>query len=120
MNTTTNIDALSVFIFLGVFLGLMLSVFYIFKPSANNKANRYQGLMLLSLSLCFMELLLNRTGHIVKVLPITFSTASLYFLIGPFLYLYIKQSSLNFTIKGSSFSELPFIVARARIELATS
>jgi len=92
MNTTTNIDALSVFIFLGVFLGLMLSFFYIFKPSANSKANRYQGLMLLSLSLCFMELLLNRTGYIVKVLPLTFSTASLNFLIGPFLYLYVKKS----------------------------
>lgn len=92
MNTTTNIDALSVFIFLGIFLGLMLSVFYIFKPSANSKANRYQGFMLLSLSLCFIELLLNRTGYIVKVLPLTFSTASLNFLIGPFLYLYIKKS----------------------------
>jgi len=92
MNTTTNIDALSVFIFLGVFLGLMLSVFYIFKPSANIKANRYQGFMLLSLSLCFIELLLNRTGYIVKVLPLTFSTASMNFLIGPFLYLYIKKS----------------------------
>ena len=92
MNTTTNIDALSVFIFLGVFLGLMLSVFYIFKSTANIKANRYQGFMLLSLSLCFIELLLNRTGYIVKVLPLTFSTASLNFLIGPFLYLYIKKS----------------------------
>ena len=92
MNTATNIDVLSVFIFLGVFFGLLLSVFYIFKPSANSKANRYQGLMLLSLSLCFMELLLNRTGYIVKVLPLTFSTASLNFIIGPFLYLYIKKS----------------------------
>jgi len=92
MNTTTNIDALSVFIFLGIFLGLMLSVFYIFKPASNIKANRYQGLMLLSLSLCFIELLLNRTSYIVKVLPLTFSTASLNFLIGPFLYLYIKKS----------------------------
>jgi len=39
-----------------------------------------------------MELLLNRTGYIVKVLPLTFSTASLNFLIGPFLYLYVKKS----------------------------
>jgi len=92
MNTTTHIDALSVFIFLGVFLGLVLSFFFIFKPSSNIKANRFQGLMLLSLSLCFMEQLLNQTGYIVKVLPVTYSTAAVNFLIGPFLYLYIKRS----------------------------
>lgn len=92
MNTTTHIDALSVIIFLGVFLGLILSLFFIFKPSPNIRANRYQGLMLLSLSLIFMEVVLNLTGYIVRVLPLTFSTASLNLLIGPFLYLYVKRS----------------------------
>ena len=92
MNTMTHIDALSVFIFLGVFLGIILSLFFIFKSSSNIKANRFQGLMLLSLSLCFLEQFLNITGYIVRVLPLTFSTASLNLLIGPFLYLYIKRS----------------------------
>ncbi len=92
MNTTIHIDALSVIIFLGVFLGLILSLFFIIKPSPNIKANRFQGLMLLSLSLIFLEVLLNITGYIVRVLPLTYSTASLNLLIGPFLYLYIKRS----------------------------
>ena len=92
MNTVTNIDILSVFIFVGVFLGLILSFFFIFKPSPNLQANRYQGLLLLSLSLCILELLLNLTGYIVKLLPLTFTSASLNFLIGPFLYLFVKRS----------------------------
>lgn len=92
MNTTIHIDALSVFIFLGVFLGIILSLFFIIKSSPNNKANRFQGFLLLSLSLIFLEQILNYTGYIVKVLPVTYSTAWLNFLIGPLLYLYVKRS----------------------------
>ena len=92
MNATIHIDVFSVIIFLGVFLGLILSLFFIFRPSPNIKANRYQGLMLMSLSLIFLEVVLNQTGYIVKVLPVTYSTAALNLLIGPFLYLYVKRS----------------------------
>ena len=92
MNVNINIDALSVIIFLGVFLGLLLSIFFLFKSSVNIKANRYQGFLLLSLSLIFLEQLLNFTGYIVKVLPVTNSTAWLNFVIGPLLYLYVKRS----------------------------
>ena len=92
MNATIHIDVFSVIIFLGVFLGLILSLFFIFRPSPNIKANRYQGLLLLSLSLIFFEVILNQTGFIVKVLPVTYSTAALNLFIGPFLYLYVKRS----------------------------
>jgi AraC-like DNA-binding protein len=92
MNTTTHVDVFSVFIFLGIFQGLILSIFFIFKPSPNIKANRYQGLLLLSLSLIFFEVVLNLTGYIVRVLPVTYSTAALNLLIGPFLFLYVKRS----------------------------
>ena len=92
MNATTHIDIFSVFIFLGIFQGLILSLFFIFKPSPNIKANRYQGLLLLSLSLIFFEVVLNLTGYIVKVLPVTYTTAALNLLIGPFLFLYVKRS----------------------------
>ena len=92
MNTEVNIDLLSVFIFLGVFLGLLLSFFFIFKPSANVKANRYQGLMLLALSLCIFEQFLNITGYIVRLLPVTNTTEPLNLVIGPFLYLFIRRS----------------------------
>jgi AraC-like DNA-binding protein len=92
MDPNIYIDVFSVIIFLGVFLGFILSSFFIFKPSPNIKANRCQGLLLLSLSLIFLEQVLNYTGFIVKVLPLTYSTAWLNFLIGPFLYLYVKRS----------------------------
>jgi AraC-like DNA-binding protein len=92
MNTTIHIDVFSVLIFLGVFLGLILSFFFIIKSSSNYRANRYQGFLLLSLSLIFLEQVLNYTGYIVRVLPATYSTAWLNFLIGPFLYLYVKRS----------------------------
>jgi AraC-like DNA-binding protein len=92
MNTSIHIDIFSVIIFLGVFLGFILSSFFIFKPSSNIKANRCQGFLLLSLSLIFLEQVLNFTGYIVRVLPLTYSTAWLNFLIGPFLYLYVKRS----------------------------
>ncbi len=92
MNTAIHIDVVSVIIFLGVFLGIILSLFFILKPSSNIKANRYQGFLLLSLSLISMEVDLNLTGYIVKVLPVTYSTAALNLLIGPFLYLYVKNS----------------------------
>ena len=92
MNTTTNIDARSVFIFIGVFQGFVLSLFFLFKPSANIAANRYQGLLLLALSVCILEQTLNLTGYIVKVLYITNTTEPLNLTIGPFLYLFIKRS----------------------------
>ena len=92
MNTEVNIDLLSVFIFLGVFLGLLLSFFFIFKSSANIKANRYQGLMLLALSLCIFEQFLNITGYIVRLLPLTNTTEPLNLVIGPLLYLFIRRS----------------------------
>lgn len=92
MNTTLSIDGLSVFIFLGVFLGLVLSLFFIFKPSSNTVANRYQGLLLLTLTLCILEMVLNMTGLITRVLFVTNTSEPLNLLIGPFLYLFIKRS----------------------------
>ena len=92
MNTTTNIDGRSIFIFIGIFQGLVLSFFFLIKPSSNKAANTYQGLLLLALSLCILEQTLNLTGYIVKALYITNTTEPLNLTIGPFLYLFIKRS----------------------------
>jgi AraC-like DNA-binding protein len=92
MNTATNIDARSVFMFLGVYQGIVLSLFFLFKPSPNIAANRYQGFLLLALSLCILEQTLNLTGYIVKVLYLTNTTEPLNLTIGPFLYLFIKRT----------------------------
>jgi AraC-like DNA-binding protein len=92
MNTTVNISALTVFVFLGVFQGIIISAFLIFKRSQNREANIYQGLMFLSLSLCILEQFLNMTGLIVKVLFVTNTTEPLNLVIGPLLYMYVKRS----------------------------
>ena len=92
MNTTTHLDAISAFIFIGVFQGLILSFFFIIKSSSNIKANLYQGLLLLSLTLCILEQFLNLTGYITKVLVITNYSEPLNLTIGPLLYLFIKRS----------------------------
>jgi AraC-like DNA-binding protein len=92
MNTTTHFDALVLFTIIGAFQGLVLSSFFLFKPSSNSAANRYQGLFLLALTLCIMEQLLNLTGYMVKVLYFTNVTEPLNLVIGPFLYLFIKRS----------------------------
>lgn len=92
MNTTVNISALSIFVFVGVFQGVLLSFFFIFKKSSNIEANWFQGLLLLSLSLCVLEQFLNMTGLIVKVLFVTNTTEPLNLVIGPLLYLYVKRT----------------------------
>lgn len=92
MNTTTHLDAISAFIFIGIFQGLILSFFFIIKSSSDIKANRYQGLLLLALTLCILEQFLNLTGYITKVLPITNYSEPLNLVIGPLLYLFVKRS----------------------------
>jgi AraC-like DNA-binding protein len=92
MNTATHIDAASAFIFLGVFQGLILSFFFIFKSRNTIIANRYQGLLLLTLTLGILEQLLNLTGYIVKILPVTNFSEPLNFVYGPLVYLFVKRS----------------------------
>ena len=115
MNTTISIDGLSVFIFLGVFLGLVLSLFFIFKSSSNTVANRYQGLLLLTLTLCILEMVLNMTGLITRVLFVTNTSEPLNLLIGPFLYLFIKRSIEPDNSKGEWLHLLPAIIYLAYI-----
>lgn len=92
MNTSTHLSFLSIFIIIGLIQGFFLSFFFILKSSANIKANRYQGLLILTLSICIFEQWLNMTGYITHVLVVTNSTEWLNLAIGPFLYLYVKRS----------------------------
>ncbi len=94
MRTDIHVGIFDVFIFLGVFQGFLLSWFFIKNVQNNRRANLYQGLLLLSLSLAIFEEWLNNTGYIVKVLSITNFSESLNFAFAPLFYLYIR-SSLN-------------------------
>ncbi len=94
MRTDIHVGIFDVFIFLGVFQGLLLSWFFIKNVQNKRKANLYQGLLLLSLSLAIFEEWLNNTGYIVKLLSLTNFSESLNFAFGPLFYIYIR-SSLN-------------------------
>jgi AraC-like DNA-binding protein len=94
MRSEVHVGIFDVFIFLGVFQGFLLSWFFIKNVQNSRKANLYQGLLLLSLSLVIFEEWLNNTGYIVKVLSLTNFSESLNFALGPLFYLYIR-SSLN-------------------------
>jgi AraC-like DNA-binding protein len=89
MRTDIHIGVFDIFIFLGVFQGFFLSWFFIIKGQNDKKANLYQGLLLLSLSLTIFEGWLNNTGYIVKVLAITNFSEPLNFTFAPLLYFYI-------------------------------
>ena len=92
MRTEIHVGIFDVFIFLGIFQGLLLSWFFIKNSQNNRKANLYQGLLLLSMSLAIFEEWLNNTGFIVRVLSLTNFSESLNFVFGPLLYLYIRTS----------------------------
>ena len=92
MRTDIHIGVFDVFIFLGVFQGFFLSWFFIIKGQKDKKANLYQGLLLLFLSLTIFEGWLNNTGYIVKVLAITNFSEPLNFTFAPLLYFYMINS----------------------------
>jgi len=92
MRTDINISVIDIFIFLGVFQGVFLSWFFIIRGQNDKKANLYQGLLLLFLSLTIFEGWLNYTGYIVKVLAITNYSEPLNFTFAPLFYWYIIKS----------------------------
>jgi hypothetical protein len=92
MRTEIHIGLFDVFIFLGVFQGLLLSWFFIKSAQNTRRANLYQGLLLLSLSLAIFEEWLNNTGYIVKILSVTNFSEALNFAFAPLFYLYVRSS----------------------------
>ncbi|MBL6944992.1 MAG: helix-turn-helix transcriptional regulator [Bacteroidales bacterium] len=92
MRTDIHIGIFDLFIFLGVFQGILLSWYFIKNGKNSKKANLYQGLLLLSLALMIFELLLNNTGYIVKLLPITNYAEPLNFVVVPLFYFYVCYS----------------------------
>ncbi len=92
MRTDIHIGLFDLFIFLGVFQGLLIAWFFIKNSRNDKKANLFQGILLLSLSLMMFEELINATGYIVKLLPITNYGEPLNFAVAPLFYFYVRYS----------------------------
>jgi len=91
MITDTFISVFDLIIFLGVFQGIFMSFFFIRSGRRGVKPNLYQGLLLLFLTMAMLEELLNNTGYIVKVLPISNFAEPFNFAFGPLSFLYIRS-----------------------------
>ena len=92
MRTEIHLGIINVFIFLGVFQGIFLSWFFIKNSQNNRKANLYQGLLMLFLSLIIFEEWLNNTGYIVRTLYLTNFSEPYNFVLAPLLYIYVRTS----------------------------
>ena len=91
MITDTFISVYDLVIFLGVFQGIFLSGFFIRSGRKEVRANLYQGLLILTLSMTMFEELLNNTGYIVQVLAISNFAEPLNFVFGPLAFLFIRS-----------------------------
>jgi AraC-like DNA-binding protein len=92
MIADTSLNFYTVFTFLGVIQGLVLSYFFIRKGINKSYPNVLQGVLLLTLSLAIFEEFLNSSGYIVQVLWLTNFTEPFNFIFAPLFYLYIKRS----------------------------
>jgi len=91
MITDTFISVFDLIIFLGVSQGILLSWFFIRSGRKGAMPNLYQGLLILCLAMVMLEELLNNTGYIVKVLPISNFSEPFNFTFGPLAFLYIRS-----------------------------
>lgn len=84
-----RVDIFALFIFLGIVQAFFLAFFFLSKQNRVVKANLFQGIMLISIALCVLEIFLNYTGYIKEVLYLVDFSETFSFLIGPAFYLMI-------------------------------
>lgn len=87
-----TLDLFAVIILLGVIQGLFLSFFFLNKRIRRKPSNLYLGFVMLSLSLIILEIFLNYSGYMLKILRIDNFSEPLSFSVAPLMYLYIYSS----------------------------
>jgi len=86
-----RVNLYAVLILLGVFQGLFISIFLLNKKSRKLRRNFFLGLFVLSLSTIILEILLNYTGLMSRVIFLDNFSEPLIFVVAPLLYLYIHS-----------------------------
>ena len=84
-----RIDLFAIFIFLGVVQAIFLSFFFFSKESREKSFNVFQGLLLVSIAGCLLEVALMYSGYIIHFLHLVDFSEPLALLIGPFFYLFV-------------------------------
>jgi AraC-like DNA-binding protein len=104
-----RIDLFAVFIFLGVVQTIFLCFFFFSRENRKVIANVFYGCMLLSMTLCVIEIFLMYTGYIQDMLHLVDFSEPFSLLIGPFFYLYVL-SLIHAKIKRRNYWHLSFPV----------
>jgi len=86
-----RVDLFAVFILLGIVQAIFLSFFFLSKENRKNQANFFQGLMLLSMAACILEIFLMYTGYIADCLFLVDFSEPFALTIGPSFYLMMKS-----------------------------
>lgn len=84
-----TLDLFAIFIFLGIVQAVFLSLFFFSRENRKIEANVYEGLMVLSMAGCTLEIFLCYTGYILKCLWLVDFSEPLAFVIGPAFYLMV-------------------------------
>lgn len=84
-----KLDLFAIFILLGIVQAVFLSVFFFSKENKKIEANVYQGILVLAMASCTLEIFLCYTGYILTCLWLVDFSESLAFIIGPSFYLMI-------------------------------
>lgn len=82
-------DFYALLILLGVFQGFFVGYFLLRKNSRKYRRNLFLGLLMVSLSLVILEILINYTGLITRVIFIDNFAEPLNFAVAPLFYLYL-------------------------------
>lgn len=121
-----RVDIFALFIFLGIVQAFFLTFFFLSKQNRSVKANLFQGIMLISIALCVLEIFLNYTGYIREVLFLVDFSEAFSFLIGPACYLMIVSLTRGNVAKAQYLHflfapvylilQLPFLLASNEVK----
>jgi AraC-like DNA-binding protein len=84
-----TVDLFAIFIFLGIVQAAFLSVFFFSRENRKIESNVYQGILVLAMAACTLEIFLCYTGYIQTCLWLVDFSESLAFVIGPAFYLMV-------------------------------
>ena len=81
-----RINFFAVFIFLGIIQAIFLAFFFLSKKNRSSQSNVFQGLLLIVVACCILEIFLMYSGYIVHAFYLVDFSESLGLLIGPLFY----------------------------------
>jgi AraC-like DNA-binding protein len=115
-----RVDLFAFFIFLGIIQALFLSIFFFNRENRKIETNIYQGVLVLAMAACTLEIFLCYTGYIINSLWLVDFSEPLSFVIGPAYYLMVISLIKGKTNKGRYahfiipavwfFLQIPFLV----------